>query len=159
LVVCCPEGEENLASTIVSLAKNARGAPVVVFGDYASLPLARAALRAGAQGFLHARMPPEHVTRALRLAEEGKVVLPKELLSAVAEESLGPDLSTLTTRQAQVLELLAEGHSNAQIAAHLYVSESTVKQHLRAAYKLLGAKNRVAAAAVFRRNKPVLRAS
>jgi DNA-binding NarL/FixJ family response regulator len=44
------------------------------------------------------------------------------------------------------MELVAEGESNAQIAGHLYLSVSTIKQHLRAAYKLLGVRNRTEAA-------------
>jgi DNA-binding NarL/FixJ family response regulator len=44
------------------------------------------------------------------------------------------------------VELVAEGESNAEIAGHLYLSVSTIKQHLRAAYKLLGVRNRTEAA-------------
>jgi DNA-binding CsgD family transcriptional regulator len=120
LAICCPEGAETLASALV-----------------------RAALRAEARGFLHARMPPEHIARALRLVEEGEAVLPKDLLGALAEGGRGPDLSTLTARQLEILKLVAEGLANAQIAERLYLSESTVKQHLRAAYRLIGVKNRV----------------
>jgi DNA-binding NarL/FixJ family response regulator len=50
-----------------------------------------------------------------------------------------------------VLDLLAEGLTNAQIAKRLYLAESTVKQHLRAAYKLLGVENRTQAARLVRR--------
>ncbi|HZC18535.1 MAG TPA: LuxR C-terminal-related transcriptional regulator [Rubrobacteraceae bacterium] len=46
---------------------------------------------------------------------------------------------------------MADGLSNAQIAGHLYLSDSTIKQHLRATYKLLGVHNRVQAAKLFRR--------
>jgi DNA-binding NarL/FixJ family response regulator len=157
VAIYCPEGAENLASVLAVLAQDAPSASVVVFGASADLPLARAALQAGARGFLHARMPPEHIARALRLTEEGELVLPKDLLGALAEEARGPDLSALTARQLEILKLVAEGLANSQIAERLYISESTVKQHLSAAYKLMGVKNRVQAATAVRRAHPVLR--
>jgi DNA-binding NarL/FixJ family response regulator len=153
LAICCPEGDENLAHTLPAIAEAARGAPVVVFGTSASLPLARKALKAGAMGFLHAHMPPEHIARALRLAEEGEVVLSRDLLIPLIDEARGPDLSALTARQMKILKLVSQGLANAQVARHLYVSESTVKQHLRAAYRIMGVRNRAEASALLRRSK------
>jgi DNA-binding NarL/FixJ family response regulator len=62
------------------------------------------------------------------------------------------DLNVLSHRQREILGLVAEGRSNAQIAAHLYLSESTIKQHLRAAYKALGVRNRGEAAQLINTN-------
>jgi DNA-binding CsgD family transcriptional regulator len=56
----------------------------------------------------------------------------------------------LSARQREVLWLVSEGMSNAQIARRLFVTESTVKQHLHAVYKTLRVKNRAQAARVFR---------
>ncbi len=56
----------------------------------------------------------------------------------------------LGSRKVEILEMVVEGLSNAQIAKRLYLTESTVKQHLRAAYKALGVKNRNQAAALLR---------
>ncbi len=74
------------------------------------------------------------------------MALPRELLEAgvdlLNEQQRAPDLSALSERRLEILELVAEGLSNAQIAKRLYLSESTVKQHLRGAYKVLGVKNR-----------------
>jgi DNA-binding NarL/FixJ family response regulator len=153
LAVCCHEGNEDLTRAVTAAAKDARGAPVVVFGASASLPLARESLYAGAKGFLHARMTPEHIARALTLAQEGEMVLPRDLIACVVEELRGPDLSALTERQIQILNLVSEGLTNAEIARRLYLSESTVKQHLRAAYKTTGVKSRKEAAGAFRRSK------
>jgi DNA-binding NarL/FixJ family response regulator len=61
-----------------------------------------------------------------------------------------PDLEILSFRQRQILELVVEGLSNAEIAGRLYLAESTVKQHLRAAYKLLGVRSRTEAAKLIR---------
>jgi DNA-binding NarL/FixJ family response regulator len=114
------------------------------------LQLARAALQAGANGFLHAQMPPEQVVRALEVASKGEHVVPRELLKALAEAPVDPDI--LTPRQREVLELVAEGLSNAQIARRLFLTEFTVKQHLSKAYRLLGVRNRNQAASVLRKS-------
>jgi DNA-binding NarL/FixJ family response regulator len=72
------------------------------------------------------------------------------LVSEMAAKEREPDLSGLSPRKVEILEMVAEGLSNAQIAKRLYLSESTVKQHLRSAYKALGVKNRNQAARLVR---------
>ena len=97
-------------------------------------------------------MPPEQVAHALSVAVKGEVVLTNDLLRDLAtEEETRSDLAGLTSRQQEILRLLYEGLSNAEIARRLYVSESTVKQHLRGAYKVLKVERRTQAAAIFRR--------
>jgi DNA-binding NarL/FixJ family response regulator len=126
-------------------------AAVLVFAPHPDTQLVRNALRAGASGFLHAGMRPEQIVRAVRLVSEGKKTVPKELLDVlVAEEDAEPDLAALTPRQRQILELVVEGLSNVEIGKRLFLTESTVKQHLRAAYKLLNVQNRTQAAKLFR---------
>jgi DNA-binding NarL/FixJ family response regulator len=147
-----PAGENKVASEVAELKMLAPEATIAVFGISADVSLARAALKAGANGFIHARMPPEQIIRALEKAHEGEVVLPRELLRELVSEMVakerGPDLSKLSSRQVEILEMVAEGLSNAQIAQRLYLTESTIKQHLRSAYKTLGVKNRNQAAQV-----------
>lgn len=126
---------------------------VVVLGASADLRLARAALRAGACGFVHAGMSPGQIVRALSFARRGEVVLPRELLEDLVDEERPPDLSTLGPRKLEILELVTEGLTNAEIARRLFLSESTVKQHLRGAYKLLGVKNRNQAAGMLLRGR------
>jgi two-component system nitrate/nitrite response regulator NarL len=106
------------------------------------------ALRAGARGFLHAGMGPEQIVQAVRRASEGKTVISEEMLEKLIaqEESTAEDLTVLTPRQREILGLVVEGLSNAQIAGRLFLTESTVKQHLRVAYKLLKVRNRIQAA-------------
>lgn len=89
---------------------------------------------------------------ALEVASKGEHVVPRELLKALArtEASVNPDV--LTPRQREVLELVAEGLSNAQIARRLFLTEFTVKQHLSKAYRLLGVRNRNQAVSFLRKN-------
>ena len=155
VVAYIPEGEEDLSSGVGRLKKLAPDASIVIFAASEDLSLARAAVLAGADGFLHAGMPPEQVARALKKARDGEEVMPRELLmrlvSEMAAKEREPDLSSLGPRKMEILEMVSEGLSNAEIGRRLYLSESTVKQHLRAAYKTLGIKNRTQAARLVRR--------
>jgi DNA-binding NarL/FixJ family response regulator len=151
-IIYCANGGD-VASEVRRLKVSAPDAPVLVLGSTVNLPLARSALRAGARGFLHATMSPEQVGRALSVALKGEVVVPRELLRELLVEEPSVDLySVLGPRKREVLELVTKGLSNAEVARRLYLSESTVKQHLRGAYKALGVKNRTEAARVFRRS-------
>ena len=115
------------------------------------LQAARNALRNGAGGIIYMDMPPSQMVRSLQLAARGELVVPRRLLTElIAGEIQLVDTSALTFRQRQILELVEEGLSNAQIASQLFLSEFTVKQHLRAAYKILGVKNRTEAARIVR---------
>jgi DNA-binding NarL/FixJ family response regulator len=162
VIVYCLEAledkEDDLASRVRGLRELAPDAAIVIFGASADLSLARAAVLTGAEGFLHAEMPPGQITRALRKAQDGELVWPRELLMGLISEMVAkerePDLSGLGPRKVEILEMVAEGLSNAQIGKKLYLSESTVKQHLRSAYKALGVKNRNQAAWLVRNSNP-----
>ena len=155
-VICHAESAQDATLKVSNAVRALEDSevPILVLGLQVQLPLARAALQAGARGFIHAQMPPQQIVRALEVALEGKVVLPRELLKArmVEEESFTENLSGLSPRKQEILAMVAEGLSNAQIARRSFLSESTIKQHLRNVYKVLGVKNRTQAAAVFRRH-------
>jgi DNA-binding NarL/FixJ family response regulator len=152
LIVVCPCEGEDVAEQVDRFVSRAGGAPVVVMGLSADLRLARRALLAGARGFLHAQMPPEQVVRALSEAKRGDVVLTGDLLADLADvEGTPSELAGLTSRQQEILGLVAEGLSNAEIARRLYLSESTVKQHLTRAFKVLNVGRRIQAAEIYRR--------
>jgi DNA-binding NarL/FixJ family response regulator len=152
-VVLCANGQEDLSERVERLKELCPDAPpVVVFGPQLDLPFARDALQAGASGFVHAEMTPDQLVRALAVAAKGELVAPRELLRYVLTEDVPANLGALSARQREILGYVVEGLSNAEIAARrLYLSESTIKQHLRAAYKLLGVSNRTEAANLFRR--------
>ncbi len=155
LIILFCSSAEDVASEVEHLRALAPNAPrVVVFGLSVDLQLARSALKAGASGFIHAGMSPQQIVRALSVASEGEAVLPRELLNQLVKEQSQADLSVLTPRQLEILELVAEGESNAQMAHRLFLSENTIKQHLSRAYKTLGVKNRIQAARLFQQKQP-----
>ena len=118
----------------------------MVFGSHLDLALALAALKNGADGFVHAAMTPEQVARAVEVVQKGELAAPRELIPYLLSQDETPEVEVLSVRQREVVEMVAEGESTAEIARHLYLSESTIRQHLCAAYKLLGVRNRTEAA-------------
>jgi DNA-binding NarL/FixJ family response regulator len=151
-VILCAEGAEGLAQSVERVRELYPGVLILVFGPFADLSLARAAFGAGTRGFIHAGMSPSQVVRAITVAADGELVAPRELLFQLVTEEVPVALHRLSARQREILELVADDMSNAQIAAELYLSESTIKQHLRGAYKLLGVKNRTEATRLIRSN-------
>jgi DNA-binding NarL/FixJ family response regulator len=151
-IILCANSREGLSERVTFYRElNPDAPPVVVFSPQLDLPLARDALQAGASGFVHAEMMPDQLLRALAVAARGELVAPRELLGYVLSRDHSGDLAALSARQREILGYVVEGLSNAEIARRLYLSESTIKQHLRAAYKLLGVSNRTEAANLFRR--------
>lgn len=151
-VILCANGHQNLSERVGYYRElSPDSPPVVVFSPQLDLPLARDALQAGATGFVHAEMTPDQLVRAVAVATRGELVAPRELLRYVLIEDQSGDLDALSARQREILEFVVEGLSNAEIGRRLYLSESTIKQHLRSAYKLLGVSNRTEAANLVRR--------
>jgi DNA-binding NarL/FixJ family response regulator len=126
------------------------GVPLLVFGSQLDLGLAWAALKNGADGFVHAQMDPAQVLRAVEVVQKGELAAPRQLLRYHLSPNENPSIGDLSARQREILDLIVEGLSNAQIAGRLYLSESTIKQHLRAVYKELGVRNRTQAAKAMR---------
>jgi len=151
-IILCANSHEGLSDRVKFYQElNPDAPPIVVFGPQLDLPLARDALQAGASGFVHAEMMPDQLVRALAVAARGELVAPRELLGYVLTKDRSGDLAALSVRQREILGHVVEGLSNAEIGRRLYLSESTIKQHLRAAYKQLGVSNRTEAANLFRR--------
>jgi len=152
-VILCASGDEDLHERVQSYRELSPNAPpVLVFGSQLDLPLAHDALKAGASGFVHAEMTPDQLARAVAVAAKGELVAPRGLLSYLLAEEEPANLAPLSARQREILGYVVEGLSNAEIARRLFLTESTIKQHLRAAYKLLGVGNRTEAANLIRRS-------
>jgi DNA-binding NarL/FixJ family response regulator len=126
------------------------GVPLLVLGSQLDLGLAWATLKNGADGFVHTEMHPKQVVRAVEVVQKGELAAPRQLLGYFLSQNEDPKLGVLSARQREILELVVEGLSNAEIAGRLYLSESTIKQHLRAVYKVLGVSNRTEAAKTMR---------
>ena len=120
--------------------------PIVVFSWRLDLALAQTALRAGARGCINGDMQPKQIVRALSVVAKGQIAAPRQLLEYMIATDKPVNLDILSSRQNEILELVGKGLSNAEIAERLFLSESTVKQHLRSAYKVLGVSNRTEAA-------------
>jgi DNA-binding NarL/FixJ family response regulator len=111
------------------------------------------ALRAGASGFLLKDLPPEQLASAVLTASRGDTLLAPavtrrliEHFTATSHPSAPPqEFGQLTPREAEVLRLLAAGLSNAEIAAALFVAETTVKTHVARMLTKLGLRDRVQA--------------
>lgn len=149
-VLVCTDNEGETERIVREARSQAPESPVIVFGLTSDLSLVRAALRAGARGFVHAGMEPSQIVRALSVAAQGEVVIPRDLLKDLVADEAPVDLSGLTPRQREILGFVVEGMTNAQIGRELYLSESTIKQHLRAAFKGLRVHNRTEAARLLR---------
>jgi DNA-binding NarL/FixJ family response regulator len=149
-IPCCAvfdtSGAESISEGIERIREVDPDISILAFSLHVDLPLARAALRHGARGFIHAGMELDQIARAVEVAYEGEIVTPRKLLEYLIVNENPTDLDALTARQREILQLVAQGLSNAQIAKSLFLSESTVKQHLRAAYKVLGVSDRKEAA-------------
>jgi DNA-binding NarL/FixJ family response regulator len=114
------------------------------------------ALRAGVSGFLLKTAPPEQLLHAIRTVAAGNGLLdPAVTLRVIAASARSPAadpgaaarLATLTARETDVLRLVAEGLTNAEIAASLYLGEATVKTYLSRMLTKLDLRDRVQAVA------------
>jgi DNA-binding NarL/FixJ family response regulator len=112
------------------------------------------ALRAGASGFLLKRTPATELVNAIRVVAEGEALLApsvtRRLIDEFARRPRGdrppPEaLDDLTAREREVLQLVAQGMSNREIAAQLFVSEGTVKTHIKRIFYKLGLRDRTQA--------------
>jgi DNA-binding NarL/FixJ family response regulator len=103
------------------------------------------AIEAGATGYLLKDAPRAELFRAVRAAARGESVLAPEVATRLVGQLREPAVHPLTQRELQVLELVASGASNRQVATRLQVSEATVKTHLVHAFAKLGVSDRTAA--------------
>ncbi|MBE9539766.1 MAG: two-component system response regulator NarL [Proteobacteria bacterium] len=110
------------------------------------------ALKSGADGYLLKDTEPEELVDSIRQACSGKMVLSEQLAEVLAlsfrdgRKSQGPDLTSLTRRELQIVKYIAGGLSNKLIGRKLDIAESTVKVHVKHLLKKLGLRSRVEAA-------------
>ncbi len=103
------------------------------------------ALAAGAQGYHLKSMPPKDLVEAIRVVYAGKKRIPSAIAAHLAEHYADEDL---TAREIEVLQQIAGGNRNRDIADRLFISEETVKVHIRHIMEKLGANDRTQAVAI-----------
>ena len=114
------------------------------------------ALRNGASGYLLKDMEPDDLVVALKDVLKGETIVAPNLVQILAKFHQGDDseinisnlISTLTPRESEILELLAEGQSNKLIAKNLGISDGTVKLHVKSILRKLEIHSRVEAAVI-----------
>ncbi|HJX08754.1 MAG TPA: response regulator transcription factor [Actinomycetota bacterium] len=129
--------------------------PVIMLSTYENAPYVKRALADGASGYLLKDATPEDLSQAINVAMSGSgnVLSPRVIQNLFEDQEASNSSSngrrseySLTQREHDILELLAEGQSNREIAGRLYLSEKTVKAHLAAIFRKLGVTNRTQAA-------------
>ena len=105
------------------------------------------AIEAGAIGYLLKDAVPDELMRAVRAAARGEAVLAPSVTQHLMGHVRRPSAGVLTDREKQVLELVANGNSNREAAAALFIGEASIKTHLQHIYDKLGVRDRASAVA------------
>lgn len=122
---------------------------VLVLTNYDSDADILGAVEAGASGYLLKDAPPHELTAAVIAAAAGESALAPVIAARLLQRMRAPTVS-LSSREMQVLEAVAAGHSNTDVAHMLFVTETTVKSHLAHIFSKLGVNSRTAAVAAAR---------
>ena len=118
---------------------------VIMLTMHAEIDLIRKSLKAGAVGYLTKDATFDEVMAALNLACNGDVIISPEFAHALLQEAETQQIdqnSSLSGREMEVLQLLADGHSTPEIADILFISQKTVKNHLASIYEKIDARDR-----------------
>ncbi len=106
------------------------------------------AIEAGASGYLLKDSSREELYTAIRATARGETVLAPAVAARLVGRMRAPAEEQLSSRELEVLQLVAEGDSNSEIASHLHISQATVKSHLIHIFGKLGVSDRTAAVTV-----------
>lgn len=141
---------------LMQLRNESPGIPVVIISAEEDKSIVLQAMTYGAVGFIIKSLPREKMTQALEQVLAGQVYLPADVIRStqdssrsrrrIDEHAIAPEmLNSLTRRQLLVLERMANGESNKQIAYTLCIAETTVKAHVSAVLRKLNVHNRIQA--------------
>jgi DNA-binding NarL/FixJ family response regulator len=119
--------------------------PVLIFTAYSERSLLSRGLDSGAKGYILKEAPHQTLVRAIEKVSSGEVYVDPALMPAFLPGK-GDDM--LTGREREILQLLADGMSNADVAAKLFISQETVKSHVRHILTKLEADTRTHAVAI-----------
>jgi DNA-binding NarL/FixJ family response regulator len=141
-------GGDGISATRAIVASNIPSQVLILTTYDTDLDIARA-VEAGALGYLMKDAPPDQIYRAVLAVANGETVLSGPVATRVLRAMRGgTPVNAPTARELEILELIARGFSNREIARTLFVSEATIKTHLVHIYTKLGVDNRAAAVSV-----------
>lgn len=140
-------------AAIPALRKAAPRTAILVFTMHESAAYVHEAMRTGARGYLLKSAHKEELLSAIRALRAGGGYLQPRITGTVLRRLVGDarvagDAGLLTAREIQILESVADGKSNKEIAAAMSIAEDTVKTHLRRLFEKLGAADRAHAVAI-----------
>jgi DNA-binding NarL/FixJ family response regulator len=146
-------GEGGLVATRRITGSPALTCRVVILTTFERDEYVFEALQSGASGFLLKNAPPEELVHAVRVVAAGEALLAPSVTRRIIEQfarqppkpEVGARLQSLTQREREVLVMLARGHSNAELATELFVSEGTIKTHVSSLLTKLELRDRVQA--------------
>src|SRR5438477_8032250 len=141
-------GEEDRSGRVRALVADPKNGAVIIFSFSYDTVAVRALLRAGARGFISKAVPATQIVDGIRAVSRGETVMltRRSQRARVPEELRWPGRDAgLTERESELLAMLPTGMTNRELAAHLYVSENTIKTQLRRLFAKLGVRNRVQA--------------
>ena len=151
-------GESGIVCT-ARLKERLPDLQVIILTVYKDIELIFQALKAGASGYLLKRAPTEDILRALKEVRSGGAPMTGEIARLIVQSfqtpsTRGSDMQGLTRRELEILELLAEGISNKEIATRIGISFETVRTHLGHIYEKLHVQGRTEAVTRFLKSGP-----
>jgi DNA-binding NarL/FixJ family response regulator len=151
-------GESGIVCT-ARLKERLPDLQVIILTVYKDIELIFQALKAGASGYLLKRAPTEDILRALKEVRSGGAPMTGEIARLIVQSFQTPsnssnDMQGLTRRELEILELLAEGISNKEIATRLGISFETVRTHLGHIYEKLHVQGRTEAVTKYLKSAP-----
>ncbi|MEK7948854.1 response regulator transcription factor [Luteolibacter soli] len=138
-----PDGDG--VQTIKALVARDAAAKVLVLTTYDNEEDIFQALEAGARGYLLKDTTKEELVAAVRQVNQGERYLPQNIASRLADRLIRPNL---TPRELDVLRLVSRGRTNKEMASAMFISEETVKSHMKSLFQKLGVHDRAEAVSV-----------
>ena len=135
----------NGIDTMIAIRAEFREARIIILTTFEGDAEIQRALAAGARGYLLKSMPPRELLDGIRQVHAGKKRIPPEIAARLAEHLSD---EALTAREVEVLQQVAGGNRNRDIAERLFISEETVKVHVKHIMDKLGASDRTEAVAI-----------
>jgi DNA-binding NarL/FixJ family response regulator len=131
--------------TMISIRTEFPDARIIMLTTFEGDVEIQRALEAGARAYLLKNMPPKELVEVIRQVHAGKKRIPPQLAAQLAEHMSD---ESLTSREIEVLKQIAEGNRNRDIGEKLFITEETVKVHIKNIMGKLGASDRTQAVAI-----------